>query len=284
MVSRALSTAHTAKLIAASASASAALASVSANGVQLRVALIHLRLDLGRLGRRFGTERLPVALDLTARLHCLLLGFGGGAIDVGLGLIDALLQLLVSFVRGLADRGASLVQVLLKVVELVTVIHVNLQFGRCRNVETRLSAVDARPHLLSGRDHQVAFRLQSPYPRTKLVIDATQLPTARATGNSFRPETPHIDFKFVTSPTRGPSRTRVRPGPKLRDMAETTITPMVMGDYLAPDGRNAGSRILIVAYLIRTDGATILFDSGFPWDGATVHAEGDLAIETFPRS
>lgn len=67
-------------------------------------------------------------------------------------------------------------------------------------------------------------------------------------------------------------------------MAETTIRPMVMGDYLAPDGRNAGSRILIVAYLIRTDGATILFDSGFPWDGATVHAEGELAIETFPRS
>jgi N-acyl homoserine lactone hydrolase len=67
-------------------------------------------------------------------------------------------------------------------------------------------------------------------------------------------------------------------------MADTTITPMVMGDYLAPDGRNAGSRILIVAYLVRTDAGTILFDSGFPWDGATIHAEGELAIETFPRS
>jgi N-acyl homoserine lactone hydrolase len=67
-------------------------------------------------------------------------------------------------------------------------------------------------------------------------------------------------------------------------MAETTITPMVMGDYLARDGRNAGSRILIVAYLIRSDGGTILFDSGFPWDGATVFNEGDLPIETFPRS
>jgi glyoxylase-like metal-dependent hydrolase (beta-lactamase superfamily II) len=67
-------------------------------------------------------------------------------------------------------------------------------------------------------------------------------------------------------------------------MAETTITPLVMGDYLAPDGRNAGSRILIVAYLVKTAGGTILFDSGFPWDGATVFNEGDLGIETFPRS
>jgi hypothetical protein len=57
---------------------------------------------------------------------------------------------------------------------------------------------------------------------------------------------------------------------------------MVMGDYLAPDGRNAGSRILIVAYLIRTDGGTILFDSGFPWDGATVHAEGTSPSKRFP--
>jgi hypothetical protein len=37
-------------------------------------------------------------------------------------------------------------------------------------------------------------------------------------------------------------------------MADTTITAMVVGDYLAPDGRNAGSRIRIVAYLVRTDG------------------------------
>jgi N-acyl homoserine lactone hydrolase len=67
-------------------------------------------------------------------------------------------------------------------------------------------------------------------------------------------------------------------------MADATITPMVMGDYLAPDGRNKGSRILIVAYLIRTDGGTILFDSGFPWDGPTIHVDANDAIETFPRS
>jgi glyoxylase-like metal-dependent hydrolase (beta-lactamase superfamily II) len=67
-------------------------------------------------------------------------------------------------------------------------------------------------------------------------------------------------------------------------MAETTITPMVMGDYLAPDGRNAGSRILIVAYLVKKGGDTILFDSGFPWDGVTVVNEGDVEIQTFPRS
>jgi glyoxylase-like metal-dependent hydrolase (beta-lactamase superfamily II) len=67
-------------------------------------------------------------------------------------------------------------------------------------------------------------------------------------------------------------------------MADATITPLVMGDYLAPDGRNAGSRILIVAYLVKSDAGTFLFDSGFPWDEATVHAEGELGIETFPRS
>jgi len=62
------------------------------------------------------------------------------------------------------------------------------------------------------------------------------------------------------------------------------ITPLVTGDYLAPDGRNAGSRVLVVAYLVRTSDSSILFDTGFPWDGPTVHSDPDIDVETFPRS
>src|SRR5215212_1403666 len=62
------------------------------------------------------------------------------------------------------------------------------------------------------------------------------------------------------------------------------ITPLVTGDYLAPDGRNAGSRVLVVAYLVRTSDSSILFDTGFPWEGPTVHSDPDIDVETFPRS
>jgi N-acyl homoserine lactone hydrolase len=63
-----------------------------------------------------------------------------------------------------------------------------------------------------------------------------------------------------------------------------SITPLLMGDYLAPDGPRAGSRILIVAYLIRAPEVNLLFDTGFPWDGPTVHSDAKDEIETFPRS
>jgi N-acyl homoserine lactone hydrolase len=66
--------------------------------------------------------------------------------------------------------------------------------------------------------------------------------------------------------------------------ARATITPLLTGDYLAPDGPKQGSRILVVAYLIQRDDVTVLFDTGFPWDGPTVHGEPDVDIETFPRS
>jgi N-acyl homoserine lactone hydrolase len=65
---------------------------------------------------------------------------------------------------------------------------------------------------------------------------------------------------------------------------QATITPLVTGDYLAPDGPKQGSRILVVAYLVRCGDLTVLFDTGFPWDGPTVHSEPDVDIETFPRS
>jgi glyoxylase-like metal-dependent hydrolase (beta-lactamase superfamily II) len=65
----------------------------------------------------------------------------------------------------------------------------------------------------------------------------------------------------------------------------TSISRFVTGDYLAPAGhRLAGQRIVPVAYLIRHPDATILFDTGFPFDEPTTLNEGDDAIETYPRS
>lgn len=65
----------------------------------------------------------------------------------------------------------------------------------------------------------------------------------------------------------------------------STVDRFVTGDYLAPSGhRLAGQRIVAVAYLIRHPEATILFDTGFPFDDPTTINEGSDAIETFPRS
>jgi N-acyl homoserine lactone hydrolase len=65
----------------------------------------------------------------------------------------------------------------------------------------------------------------------------------------------------------------------------STISRFVSGDYLAPAGhRFAGQRIVAVAYLVRHLGATILFDTGFPFDEATTINEGEDALQTYPRS
>jgi glyoxylase-like metal-dependent hydrolase (beta-lactamase superfamily II) len=65
----------------------------------------------------------------------------------------------------------------------------------------------------------------------------------------------------------------------------TSISRFVTGDYLAPAGhRSAGQRIVAVAYLIRHPEATILFDTGFPFDEPTTLNEGEDALETYPRS
>jgi N-acyl homoserine lactone hydrolase len=65
----------------------------------------------------------------------------------------------------------------------------------------------------------------------------------------------------------------------------STIQRFVTGDYLAPPGsRSAGQRVVAVAYLIRHPEATILFDTGFPFDAPTAVNEGEDAIETHPRS
>jgi glyoxylase-like metal-dependent hydrolase (beta-lactamase superfamily II) len=63
------------------------------------------------------------------------------------------------------------------------------------------------------------------------------------------------------------------------------IQRFVTGDYLAPAGhRSAGQRIVAVAYLVHHPEATILFDTGFPFDEPTTLNEGDNAIRTYPRS
>lgn len=67
----------------------------------------------------------------------------------------------------------------------------------------------------------------------------------------------------------------------------STISRLVTGDYLAPAGhRLAGQRIPSVAYLVRHPEATILFDTGFPFDRPTTLNEGDdeAELRTFPRS
>ena len=66
----------------------------------------------------------------------------------------------------------------------------------------------------------------------------------------------------------------------------STITRLVTGDYLAPSSsRFAGQRVVAVAYLVRHPDATLLFDTGFPFDEVTTVNEGDDAepIPTFPR-
>jgi N-acyl homoserine lactone hydrolase len=66
----------------------------------------------------------------------------------------------------------------------------------------------------------------------------------------------------------------------------STITRFVTGDYLAPSSsRFAGQRIVAVAYLIRHPNATLLFDTGFPFDAETTVNEGtdEEPIRTFPR-
>jgi glyoxylase-like metal-dependent hydrolase (beta-lactamase superfamily II) len=66
----------------------------------------------------------------------------------------------------------------------------------------------------------------------------------------------------------------------------SAITRFVTGDYLAPSSsRFAGQRIVAVAYLIRRPEATVLFDTGFPFDAETSVNEGadEEPIPTFPR-
>lgn len=68
-------------------------------------------------------------------------------------------------------------------------------------------------------------------------------------------------------------------------MRHSTITPFVSGDYLAPAGhRLEGQRVLVVAYLVRHPDATVLLDTGFPFDEPFTINEGADAIRTFPRS
>jgi N-acyl homoserine lactone hydrolase len=64
----------------------------------------------------------------------------------------------------------------------------------------------------------------------------------------------------------------------------STISRFVTGDYLAPRAsRFAGQRVVAVAYLVRHPEATLLFDTGFPFDEPTsVNEDGD-PIPTFPR-
>lgn len=63
-----------------------------------------------------------------------------------------------------------------------------------------------------------------------------------------------------------------------------TVTRLISGDYLAPTGhRFGGQRIVAVAYLVRHRDATLLFDTGFPFDTPTSVDEGADALPTFPR-
>jgi N-acyl homoserine lactone hydrolase len=64
----------------------------------------------------------------------------------------------------------------------------------------------------------------------------------------------------------------------------STISRFVTGDYLAPPAsRFAGQRVVAVAYLVRHPDATLLFDTGFPFDEPTSVNEDDDPIPTFPR-
>jgi glyoxylase-like metal-dependent hydrolase (beta-lactamase superfamily II) len=64
----------------------------------------------------------------------------------------------------------------------------------------------------------------------------------------------------------------------------STLSRFVTGDYLAPPAsRFAGQRVVAVAYLVRHPDATLLFDTGFPFDEPTSVNEDDDPIPTFPR-
>ncbi len=68
---------------------------------------------------------------------------------------------------------------------------------------------------------------------------------------------------------------------------ESTITPFVTGDFtLPPDHRLGGNRVVAVAYLIRHPEATVLLDTGFPFDEPSDVMEGEdgAKLTTFPRS
>jgi glyoxylase-like metal-dependent hydrolase (beta-lactamase superfamily II) len=65
----------------------------------------------------------------------------------------------------------------------------------------------------------------------------------------------------------------------------STISGFVTGDYLSPPGgRLAGQRVVAVAYLVRHPEATLLFDTGFPFDREFAVDEGDAHLVTYPRS
>ena len=67
-------------------------------------------------------------------------------------------------------------------------------------------------------------------------------------------------------------------------MAVSTVSRFVTGDYLSPPGGRApGQRIPAIAYLVRHPDATILFDTGFPFDEARSVNEGDDEVWTYPR-
>ena len=67
--------------------------------------------------------------------------------------------------------------------------------------------------------------------------------------------------------------------------SHSTIARLVTGDYLAPPAsRFAGQRMVAVAYLVRHPEATLLFDTGFPFDQPTSINEDEDPIPTFPRS
>lgn len=58
-----------------------------------------------------------------------------------------------------------------------------------------------------------------------------------------------------------------------------TIARFVTGDYL-----HQGKRVVAVAYLVRHPDATLLFDTGFPFDDVFSVSEGGAELRTFPRS
>jgi N-acyl homoserine lactone hydrolase len=67
--------------------------------------------------------------------------------------------------------------------------------------------------------------------------------------------------------------------------SRSTIGRLVTGDYLSPPGaRLAGQRVVAVAYLVRHPDATLLFDTGFPFDAPFTVEEGSDPVPTYPRS
>ena len=65
----------------------------------------------------------------------------------------------------------------------------------------------------------------------------------------------------------------------------SVIHRVVTGDYLSPPGgRMAGQRVVAVAYLVRHPEATLLFDTGFPFDEPFAVDEAGDNVPTYPRS